>query len=190
MTTTWLKDTNGNKCSAEYFGSQRSRRTSTKGKLQMRIEYFDIKANHVACQGDIVLMPLPQGHSIDRSREIKRGADGSIVLAEGEVTGHHHVIGMIQPAYLHDGALARSMPAATKIQDAVAALYEDGALVSRLVGDGVLTTPNLAIGFLTVEHGPVSLNHQEHDTIILPPGSYYVGRQREFNAGEERRVSD
>ena len=156
----------------------------------MRMEYFEIKPNHIACQGDVVLMPLPKGYAVNKAREIKRGKDGTIVLAEGEVTGHHHVIGLIQPAFLHDGAIAHSVKAESKTPDAVAALYDDGALTSKLVGAGILSTPNLAIGFLIIEHGPVSLNHQEHDAIILPPGEYYVGRQREFNAGEERRVSD
>lgn len=156
----------------------------------MRMEVFEPKPNHVACQGDVVLMPLPKGYAVDKAREIKRGSDGTIVLAEGEVTGHHHVIGLIQPAYLHDGALARSVPVADKAADAVATLYEDGALTNKLVGAGVLSTPNLAIGFLIIEHGPVSLNHQEHDTIILQPGEYYVGRQREWNAGAERQIAD
>lgn len=156
----------------------------------MRMEYFDPKPNHIACQGDVVLMPLPKGYAVNKTREIKRGKDGTIILAEGEVTGHHHVIGLIKPAYLHDTAAVRSMPVADKAADAIAALYDDGALTGRLVGAGILTTPNLAIGYLVIEHGPVSLNHQEHDTIILPPGEYYVGRQREFNAGEERKVAD
>lgn len=157
----------------------------------MRIEYFEAKPNHIACQGDVVLMPLPKGYVVSKAREIKRGKDGTIVLAEGEVTGHHHVIGLIKPNYLHDSAIALSAPPAeAKAADAGAALYEDSALTSKLVGAGILSTPGLAIGFLIIEHGPVSLNHQEHDTIILPPGEYYVGRQREFNSGEERRVSD
>ena len=156
----------------------------------MRMEVFDPKPNHIACQGDVVLMPLPKGYEINKARSIKRGADGSIVLAEGEVTGHHHVIGLIKPNYLHDGALAYSVPVAGKAVDAVVTLYEDDVLTHKLVAAGILSTPGLAIGFLVIEHGPVSLNHQEHDTIIMPPGSYYVGRQREFNAGEERRVQD
>lgn len=155
----------------------------------MRMQYFEAKPNHVACQGDVVLMPLPKGYEVSKAREIKRGADGSIILAEGEVTGHHHVIGLIKPTYLHDDAIAHSIPA-VKALDAVATLYEDGALTQKLVGAGILSTPGLTIGFLVIENGPVSLNHQEHDTIIMPPGSYYIGRQREFNSGEERRVSD
>lgn len=45
--------------------------------------------------------------------------------------------------------------------------------------------------FLTVlAEGGVALVHEEHDTIHLPPGDYVVRRQREWTAGDARRVAD
>lgn len=37
---------------------------------------------------------------------------------------------------------------------------------------------------------PVALTHQEHDTIMLPPGDYEVRRQREYTPGQIRNVAD
>lgn len=37
---------------------------------------------------------------------------------------------------------------------------------------------------------PTELTHQEHATIVLPPGSYEVIRQVEYQAGELRNVAD
>ena len=43
---------------------------------------------------------------------------------------------------------------------------------------------------LVVEDGRVELRHEEHDTISLRAGTYEVRRQREWDAGEARRVAD
>lgn len=39
---------------------------------------------------------------------------------------------------------------------------------------------------------PVALKHQEHDKVILPPGDYRIGIQREYDPFEEltRQVAD
>jgi hypothetical protein len=37
---------------------------------------------------------------------------------------------------------------------------------------------------------PVDLLHQEHDTILLPPGEYGIRLQRTYQAGLVRRVAD
>lgn len=37
--------------------------------------------------------------------------------------------------------------------------------------------------------GGVTLRHDEHAPILLPPGNYVVRRQREWTAGEVRRVA-
>lgn len=45
--------------------------------------------------------------------------------------------------------------------------------------------------FLTVlAEGGVTLRHEEHAPIVLPPGNYVVRRQREWTAGDVRRVAD
>ena len=38
--------------------------------------------------------------------------------------------------------------------------------------------------------GPVALEHEEHDTIHIPPGDYEVVRQREYTAEAIRAVAD
>jgi hypothetical protein len=60
------------------------------------------------------------------------------------------------------------------VADREAALYEtDGELYLRVgVGDGV------------------ALSHQEHSTILLPPGDYRIARQREYAPEAPRPVHD
>jgi hypothetical protein len=51
--------------------------------------------------------------------------------------------------------------------------------------------PKLMAVFLTVgADGPVALEHEEHDTIHLPPGNYRVIRQREYSPKGIRNVAD
>ena len=51
--------------------------------------------------------------------------------------------------------------------------------------------PRLMAIFLTVSgDAPVSLEHDEHDTIAIPPGNYQVVRQREYSPAEIRNVAD
>jgi hypothetical protein len=137
------------------------------------------------CQGDVLLFRLPEALTPARTDRIQPH-DGVLILAEGELTGHHHAIWFNPPAFRDDG-LAQA--AETPYQLAPAALYRDNDLVRRLVEDSLLTDASLCIGFLVVET-PVLLRHNEHDAIRIPPGLYYVGHQREFHAGEARRVSD
>ncbi len=94
-------------------------------------------------QGDVLLIPvdhLPEGTQPNGS--------GRLVLAEGEATGHAHVI-----------------------DDPRASLAVKVALPDTL-GD---TT------FLLVDgHAAVALTHEEHSTLLVPPGAYEVRRQREY----------
>ena len=101
-------------------------------------------------QGDILIVP------VDTIPTDRRAADenGRLVLAHGEVTGHHHSF-----------ALA----------DNVALFREDGS------GAGL---------FLSVTGAPAALEHQEHSTIVVPPGRYAVVRQREYSPEAIRRVED
>jgi hypothetical protein len=51
--------------------------------------------------------------------------------------------------------------------------------------------PKLAAIFMDVSgDAPVALEHDEHDTIQVPPGKYEVRRQREYHPEEIRRVED
>ena len=45
--------------------------------------------------------------------------------------------------------------------------------------------------FMLVAGGaPVALEHEEHDTINVAPGSYQIVRQREYSPGAVRNVAD
>lgn len=51
--------------------------------------------------------------------------------------------------------------------------------------------PKLAAIFMHVSaDGPVVLEHDEHDTIAIPPGNYQIIRQREYSPEEIRNVAD
>ena len=65
---------------------------------------------------------------------------------------------------------------AHKIADGRAALFRD---------------PKLMAVFMHISgDAPVALEHDEHDTISIPPGSYRVIRQREYTPQETRNVAD
>ncbi len=62
------------------------------------------------------------------------------------------------------------------IKDQAAALFRDPKLMSifmHVSGDA-----------------PVALDHDEHDTIAIPPGNFQVIRQREYSPAEIRNVAD
>jgi hypothetical protein len=51
--------------------------------------------------------------------------------------------------------------------------------------------PKLAAIFMHVSGDePVALDHQEHDTIHIPPGDYQIIRQREYTPDAIRNVAD
>lgn len=54
----------------------------------------------------------------------------------------------------------------------VAELYSDGAKMVMVVSE------------------PTTVDHQEHGAIEINPGTYWVIRQREYDAGAERKVRD
>jgi hypothetical protein len=166
----------------------------------MRIIDWD-PAKGDLCQGDVVLFRIPGGLEPRTVEEIKP-RDSRLILAEGEVTGHHHAIWNPQPALFRDDGLARELLQSQGVPDdgataakpreakSAARLYRDGDLVNILVSSGELAHGRLAIGFLIVDHAPVVLRHDEHDAVRIPPGRYYVGGQSEWDAAEERRVAD
>jgi hypothetical protein len=168
----------------------------------MRTITFD-PATGQAFQGDIAIVPMPADIAIARSDEIAP-VDGRLILQEGEVTGHHHAISLtrnfrVTRAVAGDPVLAtrsrrlrRAFRASASKVDAAptARLYRDAAAVAELVRRRILTRADLAVGCLVVEGAPVTVSHEEHDAIVLPPGSYYVGRQVESAGAEERVVAD
>jgi hypothetical protein len=152
-----------------------------------------------ALQGDVILFRVPGDVKLDRTDEISpRG--NRLILAEGEVTGHHHAIWQRNPPTMlrEDGAGSGAsledtkamVASAAKPRTGTAKLYRDTAAVAALVSRGLLQHDRCAIGFLVVDGGPVTLKHDEHNAIRIPQGRYYVGGQQEWDAAEARRVQD
>ena len=151
-----------------------------------------------ALQGDVILFRIPDSINIDTSDEIAP-RENRLIIAEGEVTGHHHAIWLRNPPVMFRDDGAGSGISADKVNAQLnrarkkigtAKLYRDEEAVRKLVDRGDLTTDRLAIGILVVEGGPVCLVHDEHDAIRIPPGRYYVGGQQEWTAAEARRIAD
>ena len=109
--------------------------------------------NKIIRQGDVLLLPIAP--AAPRKGIPVPAENGRVVLAHGEVTGHHHSF---------------------RLSETVSLFREDGS------GSGLfLTVTGLA---------PAELEHQEHTTLLVPPGSYRVIRQRTATAGVARRVED
>jgi hypothetical protein len=111
-------------------------------------------------QGDILLVPverLPDGLT-----EVPR-EDGKIVLAEGEATGHLHMIEDPEATFLATDL--------DSVESRYLVIEEAEAITAKAAG--------------------VELKHPEHDTVTLEPGNYEVRRQREYSqAGGIELVAD
>jgi hypothetical protein len=115
-------------------------------------------------QGDILLELVTADQPADAAlmrQTIKPDADGAVVLARGEATGHRHAIWAAGTTMFRDDALA-----------------------------GDMADPSLYVGHLVINAEHVDLVHEEHDAIPLVRGVWRVRRQREFNADQARLVAD
>ena len=101
-------------------------------------------------QGDILIVPVSE---IPATAKRAKSKHRRLILAEGEVTNHHH------------------------------------SIADRPTVD-LLEVPSQDELFLLVKEGNALLEHQEHATITIPPGSYRIVRQREYDPAGERRVQD
>ena len=149
-------------------------------------------------QGDVEIFRIPDSIKVSTLHEIKP-RNNRLIIAEGELTGHHHSIWMRATMFRKDGSGSGPSRAETDAminsvitkRTGTARLYRDPDAVESLVKAGLLLRSDLAIGFLFVEGGgPVTIRHQEHDGIRLDPGRYYVGGQIESAGADERRVAD
>lgn len=167
----------------------------------MRIRNYDPKSG-MAFQGDVSIIPIPAGIAISTTDEIKP-IDGRLIIQEGEMTGHHHAITLPREKNFkptgHAGLatvdtnspkLRKAFGGKKVAQVGTARLYRDPAVASAMVSRGLLTRADLAVAALVVEGGPVTISHEEHDGIRVPPGNYLVGRQIESAGAEERVVAD
>jgi hypothetical protein len=149
----------------------------------------------LARQGDVIIMPLPADLTVDRTAaQIQPRSDGNLVLAQGELTGHHHsiLVHMFSPLQFRDDGMTQAAEAkfAAAGNGGVAQLFKSPSLERKLFDCGILTENAEVVGFLTVDDVPVVLRHQEHTAIEIPPGEYYVGRQKSIQRDEIVRVAD
>lgn len=119
-------------------------------------------------QGD-VLLQLMQVPAMPAGCELVDGQDAKIILAWGEVTGHHHRIedhvGKAQAAEIADAAVARAQ--------AKARLWVAPG------GDRYLEVLKT-----------VHLLHEEHTKHTVSPGIYRLPMQVEWDESKFRRVAD
>ena len=110
-------------------------------------------------QGDVLIERIAE---IPTTAE-KQNKSARIILAHGEVTGHHHAMEITDPAdWWKQGEIstANEKPATL-----------GGELYVSLPAGGVVT-------------------HPEHSEIKLPPGHYHITRQREYSPEAIRNVED
>lgn len=109
-------------------------------------------------QGDVLIEPI--------SGAVKgqpQQAACEIILAHGEVTGHHHKLVTKDPAdWWKEGDISSGNDKPGSLAGSITVALPDGGCVT----------------------------HQEHATIELPPGQYRVSRQREYSPSEVRNVAD
>jgi hypothetical protein len=119
-------------------------------------------------QGDVLLVAVTSPPK--DATTVQSG--GRIVLASGEATGHAHRVeserAQLATARVHFGS---GNPEAARLLST----EEAHNLFLLVYGDEA-----------------VALQHEEHDTLSIPPGAYRVVRQREYAPGplRQRFVSD
>jgi len=110
-------------------------------------------------QGDVLIeriLTIPT--SAKKQRQSAR-----IILAHGEVTGHHHALETADPAdWWKEGEISTANQKPTTLA---------GELFVSLPAGGVVT-------------------HQEHSEITLPAGNYRIIRQREYAPEAIHNVAD
>lgn len=107
-------------------------------------------------QGDVLIVPVKTG--TPKGKDARE--NGLVILAHGEVTGHHHEV-------VSDEARGVSFEEIAHGADALA-----GAKILRVAGRSAL------------------LRHEEHAPIEIKRGTYRVIRQREYAPEGIRNVAD
>ena len=123
-------------------------------------------------QGDVVMFKVDEAYF---KKHTKPGSEHRVeyhgqqptnaIVAFGEVTGHKHQVNMIDMA------------------------KEAG--VTLTMGYNRKAGVDVPEGFAVID-APVTITHEEHDPVKLPPGYYMVRIVREFDhiAGRSRNVAD
>ena len=123
-------------------------------------------------QGDVVMFKVDEKYFTDHTKKgeeykshYKGGKDQHAIVAFGEVTGHKHQVNMKDMA------------------------KEAGVTLN--MGWNGKAGVDVPEGF-TVTDAPVTITHEEHKPVKLPPGYYMVRIVQEFDhiAGRSRYVAD
>lgn len=116
------------------------------------------KPNEQYRQGDVLIECVGNTPEPDTAKRML-----SVILAEGEVTGHHHKLELDQADWWKGDSKTEFMSLTH---------WRDGR-----------------DQFFAAEV-PATVTHQEHNKIDLPAGTYRVIRQREYSPEEIRNVAD
>lgn len=108
-------------------------------------------------QGDLLLVPVP---TINERLIVARSSADRHVLAEGEASGHAHVVSGESTVVVAHRKVHHMAP-------------------PRVVGYLVVEEGRQAV-----------LEHEEHLPIPIAPGTYEVRRQREYRPARSVRVAD
>lgn len=145
----------------------------------------------IARQGDVLLIPVD---SVPEDAREKPLFKGHVVLAYGESTGHYHrfedttsrVMVSERGEYLVVDDVEREITPKSIIEitkdatgEKLRVLYDAGRVIclNASMFDEVERIIN-SLGTLKVRGS--LLVHDEHDTIVYPPGKYQLPGQREF----------
>lgn len=97
------------------------------------------------------------------STAAKQKRSRRVILAHGEVTGHHHTLETADPAdWWKQGEISTANEKPNQLA---------GEIFVKLPSGGAVT-------------------HQEHSRVELPAGNYRVSRQREYSPEAIRNVAD
>lgn len=110
-------------------------------------------------QGDVLIELINE----IPAKAVQQKKSRRIILAHGEVTGHHHVLETRDPA---DWWKEGEIPVTNE---------KPSTLAGEL--------------FVSLPHGG-AVKHQEHSKIELPKGNYRITRQREYSPERIRNVAD
>lgn len=148
-------------------------------------------------QGDVPIIPATIPST---ATEIAKDARGRVILAWGEVTGHHHRfedgngVALLEAdgtRYLriNDDAVTTLHPVSISddVDDRFARIMDaSGVTIKVAAGD----VAEYTLGAEVTLPGRL-LVHEEHDAILVAPGTYRVPGQKEYVAPEiQRRVAD
>lgn len=145
-------------------------------------------------QGDVPLVPCqkPLGNLQEKARD-----KGKVILAYGEVTGHAHAIHgdsacvmttESNKEYLYVGYKAVSTITPEKIEEAHDGIslrvYDISGIIYRMEKDLRAQLERAVRNRVSLSFPGETLQHEEHDAIVVPPGWYQLPGQREYTSAD------